>query len=238
MKDFTLDVVAWNAETDNPDHNVAAALHGWVGQSQPDVIALSEVASHADILARVAPLLGYQLIQETPIHRQRLGRGDDTGDCALMLAVHVQLRHHWVARMRHWWRVVSHDRWHRPHRYEVAAIRVRGQRWRVCAVHFPTLGIDGPNSGAWLESAHWVRSWLHRVLLVPAVVVGDLNEHKARLVEWVGKGIGVAGSGIDVMLTRRVAAATFVELGRGGSDHNGRRYGLVAQIHYHDTPKP
>lgn len=228
LKDFTLDLVAWNAETDNPDDNVATTLDAWVGAYQPDVIVLSEVTTHADVLARVAPLLGYRVLQETP--RRGQPRGDDTGDCAILLAAHVRLRHRWVARMRERWRVVSHDRWHKPHAYEVAAITVRGQRWRVRGSHFPTLGLHGPNSVAWVESARRSRRWLLRGLLAPSADVGDLNEHKATVAAWYGPRFRVAGYGIDLLVTRRVATAMARELGRGRGDHHGHHYQLVAAI--------
>ncbi len=227
MKGFMLHLLAWNAYIANSDDNVAETLNAWVAAHQPDVMALSEVTSHADVLARVAPLLGYRVIQQTPARGQP--RGDDTGDCALLLAAHVELRHTWVARMRQRWRVVSHDRWHKPHAYVVAAIRVRGQRWRVRSSHWPTLGLAGPNAAAWRESARKSRRWLRRGL-VPSVDVGDLNEKKPTVAAWFGKRYRVAGSGIDILVTRRVAHASAMELGKGGGDHHGRIYQLVAAL--------
>lgn len=223
-----LDLAAWNAEVDNTDANVARALNAWVALYQPDVFVLSEATSHHDILREVAPLLGYRLLQQRPAPHQP--RGDDTGDVAILVAAHVQLRHRWVARMRRRWRVVSHNRWHKPHAYEVAAIRVRGQRWRVWGAHFPTLGLHGPNRAAWLESARRSRRWLRRWLLTPSVVVGDINEHKAAVAAWFGPPCKVAGSGIDVLVSRRVAGGTSTDLGRFGSDHSGRLYTLVASL--------
>lgn len=216
-------VVAWNAETDNPTHNVLTQLHHWVEVWQPDVFALSEVTTHAAGLAEVAPMLGYRLLQQRP--RPGQPRGDDTGDCALMLAAHVRLRHHWVAHMARWWRVVSHDRWHRPHAYEVAAIAVRGQPWRVMAAHFPTLGIDGPNAAAWLESATRARRWLRRGL-APSAVVGDINELRTTVAGWYGPGHRVAGETPDLAVTRHVRSWITRQLGRGHSDHHGVLYHL------------
>lgn len=226
MKGFMLELAAWNAEVDNPDHNVAATLNAWVALYQPDVFVLSEVSTHHDVLAHVAPLLGYRLLQETPAPHQP--RGVDIGDVAILLADHGQLRHRWVARMRKAWRVVSHDRWHKPHHYEVAAISVRRCAWRVRGSHFPTLGPTGPNAEAWIESARRSRRWLRRGI-APSVDVGDINGRKAEVAAWYGKGIRVAGSGIDLCLTRRVAHVASRELGSGGSDHHGTLYTLVAQ---------
>lgn len=223
-----LDLASWNCEVDNTDENVARALNAWVALYQPDVIALSEAMTHGDILRRVAPLLGYRLHQQRPAPHQP--RGDDTGDCALLVAAHVRVRHRWVARMRRRWRVVSHNRWHQPHAYEVASVRVRGQRWRIWAAHFPTLGLGGPNAAAWLESARRTRRWLRRGVRTPSVVVGDINEQKATVARWYGPPFKVAGSGIDVLVSRRVAGGSSTHLGRFGSDHSGRLYTLVASL--------
>lgn len=216
-------VVGWNAETDNPTHNVLTQLSSWVGAYQPDVFALSEVTSHAAGLAEVAPLLGYRVLQERP--RPDQPRGDDTGDCALLLAAHVKLRRHWLVRMTRWWRVLSHDRWHRPHEYEAAAIRVRGQRWRVLAAHFPTRGIDGPNAAAWLESATRARRWLLRGRS-PSAVVCDINELRATVAGWFGPGYRVLGETPDLAVTRGVRSWSSRQLGRGRSDHHGVLYVL------------
>lgn len=226
MKDFHLTVLAWNAYVANSDANVVLSLTAWLEDyPQLDALALSEVASHADALTRWAKRHGFKLLQETPAPGRP--RGDDTGDCALLLAPHVRLRWRRVARMRRWWRVVSRHRWHRPHAYEVAAITVRGQRWRVRSSHWPTLGADGPNAAAWLESARRSRRWLLRGLLRPSVDVGDLNEHADVLADWYGRRFKVVGRGIDVAVTRRVAGGTATEVGTGGSNHHGKVFQLV-----------
>lgn len=227
MKGFELDAIGRNLYIASHDAEVAETLARDVELHQPDVFALAEASSHADVLERVAPLLGYRLIQERPAPHQP--RGDDTGDCALMLAAHVQLRHTWVARMRQRWLVLSHHRWHKPHSYEVAAIKVRGQRWRVRASHWPTHGPDGPNARAWRESARRSRRWLRRGLSVPSADLLDANASADQLRE-VFTGCRVFGHGPDVAITRRVAGGAATALGRGGSDHRGVRYRLVMAI--------
>lgn len=228
MKGFDLDALGWNAYVANDDHDVATWLAHWVELYWPDVMALAEVSTHADVLERVAPLLGYRVLQQRPAPHQP--RGDDTGDCALLLAAHVKLRHSWVARMRRRWLVLSHHRWHKPHAYEVAAITVRGQRWRVRASHWPTHGPDGPNARAWRESARRSRRWLRRGLLVPSVDVLDANATHVELAEALFPGCRVFGPGPDVALTRRVAGGTATTLGRGGGDHRAVAYTLVMAI--------
>ena len=223
-----LNLLAWNCWVANRDDNVIAALWTWALRYDPDVIALSEAASHADALHEWAERHGYTLLQAPVPRRRKAGRVvDDTGDCAILLGPHVTIRHEWVASMRQMWMVFSHRRWHTPHRYQVAHIVVRGQRWRVRASHWPTLGMHGPNKAAWLESAHASRRWLDRSTF-PSVDVGDLNEQAPTLAEWFGKRFQVFGKGIDVAVARGVREGTWTELGKGGGDHHGRFYRLTA----------
>lgn len=223
-----LDLIARNLYVANRDANVAETLAEDVELYQPDVFAYSEASTHADVLAKVAPLLGYTVLQETPARRRRkAGAVDDTGDCALLIGAHVAIRHSWVSRMRRAWLVMRYRRRHQPHRYQVSAIKVRGHRVRVRASHWPTGGRDGGNAAAWLESARKSRRWLRRGL-VPSVDVGDLNESQAVLADWYGKRFRVFGKGIDVAVTRGYRWCSWTELGKGGGDHHGRHYRFTA----------
>ena len=223
-----LDLIAWNAYAGNSAGNVYETLAGWVTEYAPDVITVSEAFTHHNVLQHLADDLGMRLLQETPARRRKsTALVDDTGDCAILLADHVTLRRSWVARMRRVWLVLRYRRRHRPHQYQVAAIKVRGHRWRVRASHWPTHGLDGPNAAAVVESARKSRRWLLRGL-VPSVDVGDLNESKAKLAAWYGKRFRVFGRRIDVAVTRRVRWCSWAELGKGGGDHHGRHYRFTA----------
>jgi hypothetical protein len=215
----TLNLIAWNCYVGNRDENVLHALRVWRDRFDPDVICLSEAATHADVLHQ---LEGFTVLQETP--RPGRGRSDDTGDCAILVADHVTVRHRWVAAMARKWMVLRYRRWHDPHRYEVAQVKVRGHLWRVRSSHWPTHGFEGPNHDAFIESARRSRKWLRASLTRPSVDVGDLNEKVATLAAWFGPRFRVFGKGIDVAVTRNVRTCEWEELGKGGGDHYGRRY--------------
>ena len=217
-----LDLIAWNCYTANSDENVRHTLGLWHDRFGPDLFCLSEAATHHDALVRFAREYGYTLLQETP--PAGVDRGNDTGDCAILVADHAHVRRRWVARMERAWMVMRYRRWHDPHRYEVATIKVRGHTWRIRASHWPTHGFDGPNREAFTESARRSKGWLRRSLRYPSVDVGDLNEHIDTLADWFGPRFRLFGERIDVAVTRNVRAGEWQELGKGGGDHYGRRY--------------
>lgn len=219
-----LDLIAWNCYVANDDSNVLHQLRAWVREYAPDVFVLCEASTHADVLGN---LDGYTLLQETP--PRGAGRGDDTGDVAILVADSHTIKHRWVARMTRWWLVLRYRRRHQPHRYEVALVDVRGQTWRICGAHPPTHGLDGPNRVAFGESARFFRRWLRRTLTRPSIVVGDLNETAGTLAAWFGPKFRVFGAGIDCAVTRGVRGGETERLGKGGSDHHGRRYQFEAK---------
>lgn len=221
----TLELVAWNCWVGNSNTQVLATLRAWADTYRPDVFVLSEARTHAAVLDRVP---GYRVLQERPARKHAKGRVSEHGDCAILIAEHVQLRTNWVARMARTWVVFSHRRVHDPRRYQVAGITVRGQLWRIRASHPPTGGFDGGNAVAFMESMRRSRRWLRR-RLVPSVDAGDMNEQRARLAAWFGPRFRVYGAGIDLAVTRGVLDCEYVELGKGGSDaHHGHAYRFTA----------
>jgi len=221
-------LVAWNLYAGNTDRNVLAYLAEVAALEAPDVFCLSEAFNHADVLGEFAMFHGYTLLQETPNPRRRRGKVvDDTGDCAILVHDRHKVRRDWVDAMTRYWTVLRYRRRHEPHRYQVALLTVRGQKWRVRASHWPTHGFEGPNAKAVLESARASRRWLLRSN-TPSVDVGDLNEKLARLVSFYGQRFGFFGRGIDVAVTRNVTDAVWSELDKGGSDHHGRLYRFTA----------
>ena len=221
-------VVAWNCYVGNSDRNVLAYLAELAALEAPDVFALTEAQTHADVLGEFAMFHGYTLLQETPNPRRKRGRVvDDTGDCALLVADRHKVRRDWVDAMTRTWMVLRYKRRHAPHRYQVALLTVRGRKWRVRASHWPTHGFDGPNGAAVKESAKGSKRWLRRGT-TPSVDVGDLNEKISRLAAWYGQRFQVYGERIDVAVTRNVADCVWSELDKGGSDHHGRLYRFTA----------
>lgn len=217
VPDAELTVLAWNCYTASDDDDVLAQLNRWVDRHDPDVIALSEAASHYDVLDR---LDGFTVLQEKPGTR----RGNDAGDCALLVADRVKITHGWVSRMTRMWYVFKHNVAHEPHAYQVARLRLDGQAWRVRASHWPTHGFSGGNRRAVIESARASRRWLRRGAGVPSIDVGDLNETRSTLAGWFGKRFKVFGKRIDVAVTRWVTDCEWKELPKGPSDHFGRLY--------------
>lgn len=222
-----LDLVAWNCYKGNRDANVVDTLLQWADDYEPDVFALSECNTHADALAAFCRKRPYLLRQQPPPRWSGQGAAPAAGDCALLVrdTTDVDLLWRRVYRMKRLWMVFSHRQLRKPRRYEGAALRVRGRRWRVRDDHWPTNGFDGGNAAAFMESARSARRWLRAGLPgTPSVVVGDLNERKGRLSAWLGRAFAVFGKGIDLALTKRVGACEWQELGKGGGDHPGRRY--------------
>jgi hypothetical protein len=221
-----LELIEWNCYSGND--RVAETLQEWGKWLEPDGFALSEAANHRQDLLSVP---GYRLLQEKPVRNRKAGAAvDDTGDCALLLATHVEVRNSWVDRMTRYWTVFSHRRRHKPHRYQVARIKVRGRVWRVRSSHWPTNGLEGGNREAVLESARSSRRWLLASLGTPSIDVGDLNEKDDALARWYGPRFKVWGRGIDLAVTRHVADCSWERLGKGGSDaHYGRRFRFQAR---------
>jgi hypothetical protein len=224
-----LDLIAWNVYRGNSDANVVATLIRWADNYEPDVFALSECNTHADALREFCRKRPYRLLMERPERWDGRGLAPAAGDCATLVreSDEVVLLRRWVARMTELWTVFSHRQRREPREYEVAALRVRGRRWRVRNEHPPTNGLDGGNAEAFRESLRKARRWLLRGL-APSVVVGDMNEKAAALAEWFGKRFRVFGRGIDVAVTRWVTHCEWDELPKGGGDHHGRRYRFLA----------
>ena len=219
VPDAELVVVARNLYTASDSRAVRAQLNEDADKYDPDVFVLTEAASHWSVLDDID---GYTVIQESVA--QRNPRGDDTGDCAILVADRVKIRHSWLARMTRKWRVFSHNVLHLPHKYEVVSLWLDGQRWRVRGSHWPTHGFSGGNRRAVLESARKSRRWLRRGVGVPSIDVGDLNETRATLAGWYGERFKVFGKRIDVAVTKNVDGCEWKELPKGPSDHFGRLY--------------
>lgn len=227
--DTALIVLAWNVYVANSDRNVEHHLAEWIRDHGPHVIVLNEARGHADVLRRVAREHGYELFQEDPAPKPKVGPIPENGNTAVMVRRDVDVIRRRTVAMRLRWLVVSHNRWHLPRRYEVITLRLDGRRWKVRASHWPTNGFDGRNRAAFRESAVRARAWANTVR-TPALIVGDLNDAKARIADFFGRRFTVAGRHIDLLVGRRVADVQHRQLTKGGGDHHARVYTV--------TPKP
>ena len=216
--------MAWNCSQHLSDEQVLHALNVWVEEFEPDIFALTEAMDHADALPR---LRGYRALQEKPPPHPL--RGNDIGDCALLVRDDHDVSSSPVSKMTRKWLFPKYDVVHQPHRYQIGNLRVRGRKWRVKVSHWPTGGFDGPNRAAVEESAQKAKKWLLLGLLIPSVDLGDFNEVKAVLQAWFKKVCRVFGKHIDVALTRNVVDCVWEELPKRGSDHYGRHYRFTAK---------
>jgi hypothetical protein len=124
--------------------------------------------------------------------------------------------------------VFSHDRWHKPRRFQRSRDKVDGQRVKVMAAHFPTNGFSGGNRAPFGEAAAKAALFLRSGLPGTVnIVVGDLNEKVDKLRPWAKLvGATVAGHNVDACVVRGggVKAET---LPKFGSDHHAMRYTIT-----------
>lgn len=224
-----IDIVAWNCYVANSGENVKDFLAEQAAKFSPDVFALSEARTHADAIHEFARDFGYVPFQRPPVPQGKTGLVNDAGDSALLVrkTPEIEILSHRKAKMRRKWKVASKDRVHTPREYETATLRVRGRKIKVRASHFPTLGFKGPNRWAFLESYAKAKAWALATGRNTATAdIGDFNETRTTMAKRLGKRFLVGGSGIDLILTTDVDHIDSTELGKGGGDHNGRRYVL------------
>ena len=223
-----LALIGWNAWEGNEDWRVKDTLTHWQEQYNPAAILGSELSNHFDVTDTIPGLMRFQ---EEPISRTSRGIDvNEQGDTAILLADDLtdSVEHQRVLAMKLTWKVFSHDKVHSGRRFQTLTLKREGRRVRLLSAHPPTLGFNGPNGDAFMESMVKIRRWLRRGALMrntTSLVVGDMNERKSVVADWFGPNYTVEGEGIDLFIGRGVRRIEHERLGRGGSDvHHGQLF--------------
>jgi hypothetical protein len=222
-------LVAWNPHTGNTAARITDRLDAEVRRDRPMYFALDEVKRHRDALSSWARRNGYRLLQEQPLPERAGEPVPEHGSTALL----VDARHpdieplsSRVIPMKLPWKVFSHDRWHRPRRFQRDRSRVYGIVVKTTASHWPTSGFTGGNRVAFAEAAgRAAAAILTRGRGVVALDVGDHNTSVSSLVRWA-KALRavVVGKGPDSLIAAGARKVRHEVGPKDGSDHHLMRY--------------